>query len=104
MADSDPSFAQLRRLRALDTLAGPDGVVVGVACDHRDSLRAALARRGRPDVADAVVADLKSRVTRWLAPHATVMLLDAELGAGAAIASGALPGSTTLCIALEAQG
>ena len=36
------------RARRLDELAGPDGVIVGVAVDHRDSLRAALAKKGIP--------------------------------------------------------
>lgn len=87
--------------RALQTICGDDGIVVGVAADHRDALRAALARRG---IEDASVADLKVMITAALAPHATVMLLDAEQGAPAAIHAGVLPRATALVMPLEAQG
>mgnify|MGYP003372094080 CR=1 FL=1 len=40
----------LRRARALDQLAGPDGVIVGAAADHRDALRPF---RGGDDMAHA---------------------------------------------------
>ena len=94
---------RLSMARALDSIADGDGVVVGVAVDHRDSLQRALERRGlRLD--DAQIGELKARITRALAPHASVVLLDVEHGVGPAIASGALPGTTALCTPLEAQG
>jgi tagatose 1,6-diphosphate aldolase len=95
---------EIARARALDQLAGPDGVVVGAAVDHRDSLRSMLERRGVPAPDDAGMARLKARVAAALAPAASMLLLDVEHGAGAAIAAGALPGTTALCVPLEAQG
>jgi tagatose 1,6-diphosphate aldolase len=92
------------RARALDLLSGADGIVVGAAVDHRDSLRAVLARKGFPEPSAAELTALKVRIARALAGAATVVLLDAELGAAQAIAAGALPGTTALCVALEAQG
>jgi tagatose-1,6-bisphosphate aldolase len=93
----------LARARALDAIAGADGVVIGVAVDHRDALQLALQRRGL-QLSHVEIGSLKARITRALAPLATVVLLDVEHGVGPAIATGALPGSTALCVPLEAQG
>jgi tagatose 1,6-diphosphate aldolase len=90
--------------RRLDQLGGADGIVVGAAVDHRDSLRTAFAAKGLPEPDDAQLTDLKVRVARALAPAATVVLLDAEYGAAQALAAGALPGTTALAVPLEAQG
>lgn len=93
----------LRRARALDQLAGPDGVIVGAAADHRDALRPVLERRGL-HLDDAGIGALKARIARALAPHATMLLLDVELGMPSAVAAGALPGTTALVVPLENQG
>lgn len=74
--------------------------VVGLAIDHRDSLRVAAARKGLPDDAHAL-ASFKSRVVRALAPSATVVLLDHDLGADALRY---MPERTALVMPLEAQG
>lgn len=91
------------RARRLDRLSGRDGIVVGLAIDHRDSLQAVLRRRGIAWDAGQVSA-FKQLVARELAPAATVMLLDVESAAGQALATGALPGTTALAVPLEAQG
>lgn len=92
------------RARRLDELAGPDGIVVGTAVDHRDSLRLALERRGLGAPDPTQVSALKLRIVRFLAPFSTVVLLDAETSASQALAEGAIPGSVALGIPLEAQG
>jgi tagatose 1,6-diphosphate aldolase len=92
------------RARRLDEIAGPDGVIVGAAVDHRDSLRAAIAKKGLPKPSDAELSDLKVRIAAALAPAATVVLLDAETSAAQALAAGALPGDVALGVPLEAQG
>jgi tagatose-1,6-bisphosphate aldolase len=93
----------LQRARTLDALAGPDGVVCGAAADHRDALRAVLEKRGL-ELRDDEVGALKARVAGALAPAATMILLDVELGAPAAIAGGTLPGTTALVVPLELGG
>ena len=93
----------LQRARTLDALAGPDGVVCGAAADHRDALRAVLEKRGL-ELRDDEVGALKARVAGALAPAATMLLLDVELGAPAAIAGGRLPGTTALVVPLEQGG
>lgn len=65
------------RARAMDQLAGADGIFVGAAMDHRDSMRSALATHGL-EIDDAGLTELKLRVARVLAPAATLVLLDAE--------------------------
>jgi tagatose 1,6-diphosphate aldolase len=92
------------RARAVDQIAGDDGVVVGAAVDHRDSLSVALRRRGLPDPRPEELTALKVRVARELAPKASVILLDAEFSAAQALAAGAIPRSTGLVVPLEAQG
>jgi tagatose 1,6-diphosphate aldolase len=92
------------RARAVDLIAGDDGVVVGAAVDHRDSLSVALRRRGLPDPSPEELTELKVRIARELAPAASVILLDAEFSAAQALAADAIPRSTGLVVPLEAQG
>jgi tagatose-1,6-bisphosphate aldolase len=93
----------LGRARTLDQLADASGIIVGAAADHRDALRAVLARHCL-DVDDATVGALKAQVARSLAGAASLLLLDIELGLPAAIEQGALGGATALVVPLEAQG
>jgi tagatose-1,6-bisphosphate aldolase len=92
------------RARAVDQLAGSDGVVVGVAVDHRDSMSIELRRRGLPEPSAAELTELKLRVARVLAPGASAILLDAEYAAAQALAAGVIPRDTALVVPLEAQG
>ena len=92
-----------QRARALDQIATAGGVIAGAAIDHRDSLRAALSRRGL-ELDDAGVTDLKLRIAGALAPEASLVLLDAEYAAAQAVAAGVLPGSTGFAVPLEAMG
>jgi tagatose 1,6-diphosphate aldolase len=90
--------------RGLQACATPGGQFVVLALDHRQNLRHEL----RPDAPDAVtydqMVDFKLAVVRELAPSASGVLLDPEVGAGQAVASGALPGATGLLVAIEATG
>jgi len=84
-------------------LAADDGLIVGAAADHRDSLRAELERRGL-HVTDEEVGDAKARIAEALAPVASLLLLDVEIGAPAAIARGAIRNGPPLVLPLENQG
>lgn len=92
------------RARRLDELAGHDGIVVGAAVDHRDSLRLALERKGLGAPSVTELSALKLRIVRALAPASTLVLLDAETSAAQALAEGAIPGTVALGVPLEAQG
>jgi tagatose-1,6-bisphosphate aldolase len=95
--------AAIGRRRRLLRLGGARGVIAGIAIDHRDSLRVMLERRGSTGVDEAELRTLKLIMTRALAPVATALMLDAELG-GLAFAEGAVPPTVALIMPLEAQG
>jgi len=80
------------------------GALAVFALDHRGNLRNAL----RPDAPESVTAaemsTFKQQVTAALAPEATAVLLDPQVGGAQCIATGALPGATGLVMAVEATG
>jgi len=90
-----------RRVR-LAAIADGQGVVLGLAIDHRDSLRALAAGTGGA-LGDADLRDLKRRLIAAVAPMATAVMLDEELG-GAALDAGIVPRHVGLIMPLEAQG
>jgi tagatose 1,6-diphosphate aldolase len=83
-------------------LSDARGIFALAAMDHRDSLRVAIETAGFPTPPPERIAQLKTTVARALAPHATGLLIDVELGAPA-IALGA-PGPCGIVVPLEAQG
>ena len=87
----------------LARLARPDGIVVGLAIDHRDSLRVYIERQGLVGLATGELGALKAALVRVLAPAASALMLDAELGR-TAFERGAVPPSIGLIMPLEAQG
>ncbi len=95
--------AGIGRHRRLARLAGPDGVIAGIAIDHRDSLRTILEERGLGSPEAAELQALKRALTLVLAPAATALMLDLELGR-LALETGAVPDSIGLIMPLEAQG
>jgi len=94
--------ARLGRLRGLDTLSDARGIFALAAMDHRDSLAVAFEKAGHPTPPPERITELKVTVARALAPHATGLLIDMELGAPA-VALGA-PGPCPIVVPLEAQG
>ena len=86
-------------MTGIERIPSARGVVCGLALDHRDSLRVAARRRGFPEDA-ASLRELKVQLVRGLAPFASVVLLDVELGLDAFTERG----NTPLVVPLEAQG
>ncbi len=78
-------------------------MIAGIAIDHRDSLRIMLERRGSTGIGTAELRSLKLALTRALAPAATAIMLDEELGKQA-LEAGAIPAHVALIMPLEAQG
>jgi tagatose-1,6-bisphosphate aldolase len=99
---SDIASAVGRRRRLL-RLGGARGIIAGIAIDHRDSLRVMLERQGSTGLSTAELRSLKLALTRALAPAATAIMLDEELG-GLALEAGAVPSTVALIMPLEAQG
>lgn len=92
------------KLRGLQQCATAQNVIAVLALDHRQGLRKAL-RPDAPDtVTDTEMSAFKQQLTAALAPAASAMLLDPEVGAAQCIASGALPGHIGLVAAVEATG
>ncbi len=75
--------ARLGRLRGLDMLSDARGIFALAAIDHRDALGVAFEQAGFPAPAPERIAELKVTIARALAPHATGLLIDVELGAPA---------------------
>jgi tagatose-1,6-bisphosphate aldolase len=100
-ASADPTT--VGRRRRLARLAGSTGIVAGIALDHRDSFRVTLAARGVGPLADDRLRDLKRVLVEALAPGATAVMIDAELG-GPALDAGVIPASVGVIMPLEAQG
>lgn len=95
--------AETGRHRRLLRLGDSNGVVAGIAIDHRDSLRVMLERAGSSALDVMDLPTLKLILTRSLAPAATAIMLDAELG-GLALEASAVPPTVGLIMPLEAQG
>ncbi len=91
------------RRRRLLRLAGPDGIVAGIAMDHRDSFRKVLAELGIGRISIDVMRQLKVILARTLAPSATAIMIDVELGS-LVLATGAIPPTVGMIMPLEAQG
>jgi tagatose 1,6-diphosphate aldolase len=96
----------LGKLRSLASCADSDGFFTVLAVDHPASF---ILGRKDPAVADdsgsrarAVMA--KWQLTRALAPYASALLTDPDLGLAAALATGALPGRIGLIMCAEAEG
>jgi tagatose 1,6-diphosphate aldolase len=90
--------------RGLEACATPEGRFVVLALDHRQNLRHELRPTAPETVTYDEMVDFKLAVVRALAPAASGVLLDPEVGAGQAIASGAIPARTGLLVAIEATG
>jgi tagatose-1,6-bisphosphate aldolase len=95
--------ATVGRRRRLLRLGGTRRIVAGIAIDHRDSLRVMLERRGVTGLSATDLRSMKLAIARALAPSATAIMLDEELG-GLALELGAVPAWVGLIMPLEAQG
>jgi len=92
------------KLRGLQQCTSPEGTFTCLALDHRQNLRRALSPADPGEVSDGQLSDFKLQVTAALAPAATAVLLDPQVSAAQAIASGSLPGGVGLVVALESTG
>ncbi len=94
----------LGKYRLLQQCSTANHSLAVLALDHRNNLRNAL-RPDNPDqVSDADMSAFKQQVIAALAPAASAVLLDPEVGAAQCVTAGALPGSVGLLVALEATG
>ena len=88
------------KLRCLQQCTSPRGTFTCLALDHRQNMR-----KANPAFVDnAELSRFKLDVTAALADLSTAVLLDPEVSAAQAIATGALPGKSAFVVAVEATG
>jgi tagatose 1,6-diphosphate aldolase len=92
------------KLRGLQQLATPEGVLAMCAIDHRESLKRALGSKNPNGAGYEDMVNFKLDLCRAVAAEASAVLLDPVYGAAQAIAAGVLPGSTGLLVSLEETG
>ena len=90
-----------RGLAACATRAGHFTVL---ALDHRQNLRRELRPDDPASVSYTEMVEFKLAVARAVAPAASGILLDPEVGVAQAIVADAIPAATGLIVALEATG
>lgn len=92
------------KIRGLQQIATPSGILVMCAMDHRSGLVSMMegTHHGTPDYAEIV--QMKLDMCSALGPYSSGILLDPEYGAAQCIASGALKGQTGLLVSIEATG
>jgi len=92
------------KIRGLQQIATPSGLLVMCAMDHRSGLVSMMegAHHEAPDYAEIV--QMKMDMCSALGPHSSGILLDPEYGAAQCISGGALRGQTGLLVSIEATG
>lgn len=99
MSITTQNTIDLGKLRSLQRIVSPGGMINACALDALDYLVNLLRELGRPSAHADIVA-VKRDLVATLAPHASAILLDAQYGLQA-VAAGALPGSTGLIVTIE---
>ena len=92
------------KIRGLQQIATPSGLLVMCAMDHRSGLVSMMeeTQHDKPDYAEIV--QMKLDMCSALGPYSSGILLDPEYGAAQCIASGVLRGQTGLLVSIEATG
>jgi tagatose 1,6-diphosphate aldolase len=92
------------KVRGLQQISDPEGILAICAMDHRGSLQRLLDPQAPHRVDARTLVEVKLDLADALAPVSTAVLLDPLYGAAQAIASGVLPGRTGLLVSLEETG
>lgn len=92
--------------RGYQQICGEDGAMMVIACDQRGGMRSLLA--GTPEeqaaISNAVLGLTKMDIARYLARHATAVLLDPLCAVPQIVDEGVLHRDTALLIGLDASG
>ncbi len=92
------------KIRGLQEISSPQGLITVLALDHRGTLIKAMGLNEKDTDVYQQVRDFKFLTIRYLLPHATAVLIDPQYGGAEAIARGVIPGSKGLMITLESSG
>jgi len=92
------------KIRGLQQIANPDGILTICAMDHRESLLKMIDREHPEQVTYQAVVERKRELCSSLAEHASAVLLDPIYGAAQCISHNILPKNTGLLVSIEASG
>ncbi len=92
------------KMRGLQQIANPDGILTMCAMDHRGSLRSMIDEESPGEVDYSEMVERKLELCSSLAEYASAVLLDPIFGAAQCISRGVLPKSTGLLVSVEASG
>ena len=92
------------KIRGLQQIANPDGILAMCAMDHRGSLRSMIDEEHPGEVDYEEMVERKLELCSSLAKYASAVLLDPIFGAAQCISHRALPDSTGLLVSIEATG
>ncbi len=98
------TILSIGKLRGLQQCATEAGAITVFALDHRNNLRRALHPDAPERTTSQEMSAFKAEVVREVAPAASAVLLDPQVGAAQIIAANVLPGGTGLVSAVEATG
>ena len=98
------STLSIGKLRGLQQVADPRGILTVCALDHRGSLRHALNEKNSDAVSYQDMDAFKLDLCQAVAPFASAVILDPIYGAAQAITSGVLPGRIGLLVSIEKTG
>ena len=92
------------KIRGLQQIANPDGILTICAMDHRGSLRSMIDEEQPGEVNSEEMVERKLELCSTLAKYASAVLLDPIFGAAQCISQSALPNNTGLLVSIEASG
>lgn len=87
--------------RRLQQASSTRGTLTVLAIDHRGPLRRAMAKLAPAMDPEVALAELKQDIVHALAPHASAVLLDPEIGLPHCLKLGVLPGQVGLIVAQD---
>ena len=92
--------------RAYQQIAGPDGLMMVIACDQRGGMRTLLSEDAtvRAGITDADLGKVKSDIVLYLANYASSVLLDPTCAVPGVVDDGVLARDVALIIGLDASG
>ena len=92
------------KIRGLQRIANPDGILAMCAMDHRGSLRNMIDEENPGEVNYEEMVKRKLELCSSLAKYASAVLLDPIFGAAQCISHSTLSNSTGLLVSIEASG
>jgi len=92
------------KIRGLQRIANPDGIMAICAMDHRGSLRSMINEEHPEEVDYEEMVERKLELCSSLAGYASAVLLDPIFGAAQCISQGVLPNDSGLLVSIEATG